>query len=177
MTLVRPSETSGALWEEIDLEIKLWTIPAGHIKAKREHIVPLPPQALEILEVMKPISAHREHVFPSRNDPKEPMNSQTANASLKRIGYGGKLGEHGLRSIASTALNEQGFSADLIEAALAHSEKNEVHKAYNRSIYLKQKIDIMNWGEYWFKKEIYYNEAYKIHSNKCVWLYKFQRQL
>lgn len=48
---------------EIDLEAKLWTIPAERMKAKREHIVPLSPQALEILEVMKPISAHREHVF------------------------------------------------------------------------------------------------------------------
>jgi len=46
------------------------------------------------------------------------MNSQTANAALKRIGYGGKLVAHGLRSIASTALNEQGFNADVIEAAL-----------------------------------------------------------
>ena len=53
------------------LDAKLWTIPAVRMKAKREHIVPLSPQALEILEVMKPISAHREHVFPSRNDPEK----------------------------------------------------------------------------------------------------------
>jgi integrase len=85
LTLVRPSEASGARWAEIDLDAKLWTIPAERMKAKREHIVPLSPQALEILEVMKPISAHREHVFPSRNDPKQPMNSQTANAALKAL--------------------------------------------------------------------------------------------
>ena len=106
------------------------------MKAKREHIVPLSPQALDILEVMKPISAHREHIFPSRNDPKQSMNSQTANAALKRIGFGGKLVAHGLRSIASTAMNEAGFNADVIEAALAHSDKNEVRKAYNRSVML-----------------------------------------
>lgn len=93
------------------------------MKAKREHIVPLSTQALDILEVMKATSVHREHVFPSRNDPKKPMNSQTANAALKRIGYGGKLVAHGLRSIASTALNEEGFNADVIEAALAHTDK------------------------------------------------------
>jgi integrase len=56
------------------------------------------------------------------------MNSQTANAALKRIGYGGKLVAHGLRSIASTAMNEAGFNADVIEAALAHSDKNEVEE-------------------------------------------------
>lgn len=73
------------------------------------------------------------------------MNSQTANAALKRIGYGGKLVAHGLRSIASTALNEAGFNPDVIEAALAHSDKNEVRRAYNRSTYIEQRIDLMIW--------------------------------
>lgn len=153
LTLVRPSEASGARWAEIDLDAKLWTIPAERMKAKREHIIPLSTQALEILEVMKPVSAHREHVFPSRNDPKQSMNSQTANAALKRIGYGGKLVAHGLRSIASTTLNEAGFNADVIEAALAHTDKNEVRRAYNRSIYLKQRIGMMEWwGEKVYNK-------------------------
>jgi integrase len=119
------------------------------MKAKREHIVPLSHQALEILAVMKPISAHREHVFPSRNDPKQPMNSQTANAALRRIGYGGKLVAHGLRFIASTALNEFGFNPDVIEAALAHIDKNEVRRAYNRSTYITQRFELMTWwGDY-----------------------------
>lgn len=124
------------------------------MKSKREHVIPLSPQALEILEVMKPISAHREHVFPSRNDPKQPMNSQTANAAIKRIGYGGKLVAHRLRSIANTAMNEKRFNADLIEAALAHSDRNEVRRAYNRSIYLEQRIILMDWwGEYCTNKK------------------------
>jgi integrase len=142
---VRPSEASGAQWTEIDLDAKLWTIPAERMKARREHIVPLSPQALEILEVMKPINSHREHVFPSRNDPKQSMNSQAANAALKRIGYGGKLVAHGLRSIASTAMNEAGFNTDVIEAALAHTDKNEVRRAYNRSTYLEKRITLMDW--------------------------------
>jgi len=87
----------------------------------------------------------REHVFPGRNDPKQAMNSQTANAALKRIGYGGKLVAHGLRSIASTALNEAGFNSDVIESVLAHIDANEVRRAYNRSLYLKQRIDLMAW--------------------------------
>lgn len=115
------------------------------MKANREHIVPLSAQALDILEVMKPVSGHREHVFPSRNDPKQPMNSQTANAALKRIGYGGRLVAHGLRSIASTAMNEAGFNADVIESAPAHSVKDEVRRAYNRSIYLDKRVELMNW--------------------------------
>lgn len=115
------------------------------MKAKRDHIVPLSKQALEILELMKPISRNRQYVFPSRNDPKKPMNSQTANAALKRIGYGGKLVAHGLRSIASTAMNEAEFNPAVIEAALAHSDRNEVRKAYNRSTYLEQRRALMDW--------------------------------
>jgi len=149
LTLVRPSEASGTQWAEIDFDLKLWVIPANRMKAKREHVVPLSKQALEILEIMRPISANRQYVFPSRNDPKQPMNSQTANSALKRIGYGGKLVAHGLRSIASTALNEANFNADVIEAALAHSDRNEVRRAYNRSTYLPQRKDLLDWWGYY----------------------------
>ncbi|MEG3109784.1 integrase domain-containing protein [Pantoea sp. T14] len=145
LTLVRPSEASGARWVEIDLDSKLWTIPAERMKAKRKHVVPLSSQALDVLETMKPISSHREYIFPSRNNPKMPMNSQTANAAIKRIGFGGQLVAHGLRSIASTAMNEHAFNSDVIEAALAHCEKNEVRRAYNRSTYLTQRVALMEW--------------------------------
>lgn len=145
LTLTRPSEASGTRWEEINFDSQLWKIPGGRMKAKREHTVPLSKQMLSVLDEMKPISGHREYVFPSRNDPKQPMNSQTANAALKRIGFGGKLVAHGLRSIASTALNEFGFNPDAIEAALAHSDKNEVRRAYNRSDYLKARREMMEW--------------------------------
>ncbi|HCT9096776.1 TPA: tyrosine-type recombinase/integrase [Serratia liquefaciens] len=145
LTLIRPAEASATAWSEIDIENREWRIPAERMKAKRDHIVPLSDQALEVLEIMRSISGRREHVFPSRNDPRKPMNSQTANAALKRIGYGGKLVAHGLRSVASTAMNEAEFNADVIEAALAHSEKNEVRRAYNRSTYLEQRRTLMDW--------------------------------
>lgn len=149
LTLVRPSEASGTRWVEIDFHSKLWNIPAERMKAKRQHIVPLSMQALSLLEIMKPISGNREFVFPSRNDPKQPMNSQTANAALKRIGYEGKLVAHGMRSIASTAMNEHGFNADVVEAALAHSDKDEVRRAYNRTTYLVQRQELMHWWGDW----------------------------
>lgn len=145
LTLARPSEAAGSRWVEIDLDAKLWTIPPERMKAKREHIVPLSSQAIELLMKLAPISRHREYIFPSRNDPKKPMNSQTANAALKRIGYSKKLVAHGLRSIASTAMNEMGFNADVIEAALSHIDKNEVRRAYNRSLYLEKRVELMQW--------------------------------
>jgi len=88
------------------------------MKVKREHIVPLSSQALEILEMMEPISDHREHLFPSRHNTKVPMNSQTANSALKRSGYGRKFVAHGLRSIASTALNKASSILSLLKRHL-----------------------------------------------------------
>lgn len=131
LTVARPAEAAETRWSEIDLTQNTWTIPAGRMKMRREHVIPLPPQALAILDAMKPISGHREYLFPSAKDPKQPMNSQTANAALRRMGYKGVLVSHGLRAIFSTAANEAGFPPDVIEAALAHVDTNEVRRVYN----------------------------------------------
>lgn len=144
-TMTRPSEASGARWDEINWYEKVWTIPAERMKKRREHRIPLTEQMLELLEVIKPISGHREFIFPSDRDPKKPCNSQTANMALKRMGFAGRLVSHGLRSLASTTLNEQGFDRDLIEAALAHVEDNQVRSAYNRTDYLERRRPMMCW--------------------------------
>lgn len=144
-TMTRPAEASGARWDEIDWEDKIWTIPAERMKKRREHRIPLTEQMLAILEVIKPISGHREYIFPSDRDPKKPCNSQTANMALKRMGFAGRLVSHGLRSLASTTLNEQGFDRDLIEASLAHVDDNQVRSAYNRTDYLERRRPMMSW--------------------------------
>ncbi|GHY24156.1 TPA: integrase domain-containing protein [Vibrio cholerae] len=144
-TMTRPAEASGARWDEINWEEKVWTIPAERMKKRREHRIPLTEQMLALLEVMKPISGHRDFVFPSDRDPKKPCNSQTANMALKRMGFAGRLVSHGLRSLASTTLNEQGFDPDLIEAALAHVDDNQVRSAYNRTDYLERRKPMMCW--------------------------------
>lgn len=144
-TMTRPSEASGARWDEIDWEEKIWTIPAERMKKRREHRIPLTEQMLAILDVIKPISGHRDFIFPSDRDPKKPCNSQTANMALKRMGFAGRLVSHGLRSLASTTLNEQGFDRDLIEASLAHVDDNQVRSAYNRTDYLERRRPMMCW--------------------------------
>lgn len=145
LTITRPAEAAEARWDEIDFDANEWKIPAARMKMNRDHTVPLSDEALTILEMMKPLSGNRAFIFPSRIKPSQPMNSQTVNAALKRAGFCGVLVSHGLRSIASTALNEQGFSPDVIEAALAHVDKNEVRRAYNRSDYLEQRRPMMQW--------------------------------
>ena len=144
-TITRPSEASGTEWSEIDFKQKTWTIPAKRMKRRIEHVIPLSQQALALLDIMKSINGNRQHVFSSRINPRKPMNSATANVALKRMGFGGVLVSHGLRALASTTLNEQGFNSDVIEACLAHIDKNEVRKAYNRATYLEQRIKVMAW--------------------------------
>jgi len=144
-TLVRPSEAAGASWKEIDLENKLWRIPAERMKKRKPHNIPLTEQSLALLELLRPISGHREFLFPGQRDPKTHTNEQTANAALKRMGLKGKLVAHGLRALGSTTLNEKGFDADVIEAALAHSDKDEVRSAYNRTDYLERRREMMAW--------------------------------
>lgn len=144
-TMTRPSEASGATWEEIDWGNKVWIIPVERMKKRKEHRIPLTEHTLALLEYMKPISGHREFIFPSDRDPKKPCNSQTANMALKRMGFAGRLVSHGLRSLASTTLNEQGFEADLIEAALAHVDVNQIRGIYNRTDYIERRRTMMSW--------------------------------
>lgn len=144
-TMVRPGEAVKARWEEIDFENKLWNVPAETMKKKRPHSVPLTIQMINLLEAIKPISGHREYIFPSDRSPRNHANESTANMAIKRMGYKDKLVAHGLRALASTTLNEKGFDADIVEAALSHVDDNEVRRAYNRTDYLERRIKMMIW--------------------------------
>ncbi len=144
-TMVRSSEAAGTRWDEINLETAIWHIPAERMKRKKEHIIPLSSQCLALLALMKPISGRRQFVFPSDRDPKKHTNPATANTALKRMGFDKKLVAHGMRSLASTILNEEGFDGDVIEAALAHIGNNEVRNAYNRANYLERRKPVMRW--------------------------------
>ncbi|MDE0550066.1 tyrosine-type recombinase/integrase, partial [Vibrio sp. VP6] len=144
-TMTRPIEAATTRWSDIDLENEVWIVPAERMKMKKPHTIPLTPQTLAILEEMKKISGHREYVFPSHRNPNNHVNSQSANMALKRMGFEGRLVSHGLRTLASTTLNEQSFDPDVIEAALAHIDRNEVRRAYNRAEYLEQRRKLMCW--------------------------------
>ena len=144
-TMTRPAEAATARWADIDISKKTWTIPAERMKKRRTHIIPLTEQALGLLEAIKPLSGHREHVFPADRNPRTHCNSQTANMALKRMGFEGRLVSHGMRSMASTILNEHGWDPELIEVALAHVDKDEVRSAYNRADYIERRRPMMKW--------------------------------
>ncbi|CAM4356288.1 integrase domain-containing protein [Vibrio agarivorans] len=145
-TMTRSNEAAKAEWSEIDLDKKQWVIPAERMKMKREHIVPLTKQTIAILSILEGFKRPQSpYLFPSNRDPKKHIHTETVNKVLRRIGYQDKLVAHGFRALASTTLNEQEFNPDVIEAALAHVDKNAVRKAYNRSDYLKHRTELMNW--------------------------------
>ncbi|MFP0197818.1 integrase domain-containing protein [Pseudomonas sp. PHC1] len=144
-TMTRPAEAATTCWADIDLDKKIWTIPAERMKKRRAHVIPLTEHALALLQTIKPYSGHREHVFPADRNPRTHCNSQTANMALKRMGFEGRLVSHGMRSMASTILNEHGWDAELIEVALAHVDKDEVRSAYNRADYIERRRPMMAW--------------------------------
>lgn len=144
-TMVRPGEAAGTRWDEIDFKEKLWKIPAARMKKKKDHTVPLSNQAMELLIELKEKTGTKQYVFHSVRTKTGFLNESTANVALKRMGFHGRLVAHGLRALASTTLNEQGFDPDVIEAALAHVDKNDVRAAYNRAEYIERRRPMMQW--------------------------------
>lgn len=144
-TAVRPVEAATARWEEFNLAEKLWIIPAHKMKKNREHIIPLSPQVINLLELLRPISEHRDYLFPGVKDPLSHANRETVNTAMKRNGLKGQIVSHGLRALFSTTCHEQGHDSEVIETALAHLDKNETRRAYNRSEYLERRRVLMCW--------------------------------
>ncbi len=144
-TMTRPAEAATTRWADIDFDKRIWTIPPERMKKRRPHTIPLTEHALSLLETLKHHSGHREYVFPSDRNPRTHANSQTANMALKRMGFQDRLVSHGMRSMASTILNEHGWDPELIEVALAHVDKDEVRSAYNRADYIERRRPMMAW--------------------------------
>jgi integrase len=151
-TFVRTGELIGARWEEFDLAKKEWTLPAGRMKRRREHIVPLATQVLELLEQLRHIDAEGELLFPGMGRRSESMSNNTVLAALQRMGYQGKMTGHGFRALASTILNAQGFNPEAIERQLAHVERNKTRAAYNRNPHLhhlpERRKMMQHWSDY-----------------------------
>lgn len=147
-TLCRPSEAIEAEWKEFDLDGALWKIPAVRMKKRKEHIVPLPSQAVEVLRSMHAITGQHVHVFPNRDDRTKPMTAATMRQALKTLGWAGKYSPHATRTTGSTKLNEMGYRSDWIEKQLAHAEMNAVRRTYNHADYLADRATMMqHWAD------------------------------
>ncbi|TBW33328.1 DUF4102 domain-containing protein [Azotobacter chroococcum] len=144
MLACRPSEIREARWSEFDLDAGLWTIPAERMKRRREHLVPLPSQAVELLRGLHNLTGTYPLLFPGRSDTTKPRSNTVFLMALRRLGYEGRQTGHGFRHIASTILNEHGFDENHIEAQLSHV-KEGVAGVYNKAQYLTQRREMMAW--------------------------------
>ena len=124
-------------------------IPAERMKMRQPHDVPLSRQALSVIKDIWPLSDGCELVFASVRSQDRPLSNNAFNAALRRMGYSkDEVTAHGFRVTASSILNSRGYDPDVIEAVLAHQDRNSTRRAYNRASYLDQRVVLMQeWGE------------------------------
>jgi len=146
LTFVRPGELRHAEWVEINIEEAVWKIPAEKMKMRSVHVVPLSKQVVAILEEITQLTGNGKYVFPSLRSGSRPMSDNTILAALRRMGYAKEeMTGHGFRGMASTILHEEGWSTDVIERQLAHTEGNSVKAAYNHAQHLPDRKKMMQW--------------------------------
>jgi len=142
-TLLRANEVAAAEWSEIDLDKRVWTIPAERMKARRPHSIYLTDQALEIFKGMQPQTGKYKYVFTGRDSKKKPLAIATFRQLLYKNGWAGTYSPHGTRTTGSTMLHEMGYRSELIEAQLAHVDQNQVRRTYNHTDYFAERAQMM----------------------------------
>jgi integrase len=147
---VRSGEIRAAEWVEFNLADAEWIIPAMRMKMKRPHVVPLSRQVIKLLKEVGKYSRGGPYVFPSSFSASRYISDMGILNALRRMGYDkNAMTIHGFRSMASTLLNEQGYRPDVIEAQLAHGDRDAIRSAYNRASYLDERRRMMQkWADY-----------------------------
>ena len=158
MLLLRPGEFRFAEWSEIDLDNALWSVPAARMKqqltAKRNgepHLVPLPKQAVAIFRDLRPVTGDGKLVFRGELHHDRPMSDNTINAAMRTMGFeADEVTAHGFRATARTVLDERlGFRPEVIDAQLAHSVRDSLGRAYNRTEFIEQRRAMLQrWADY-----------------------------
>lgn len=143
LTCVRSSEARGATWEEVDLERRVWTIPASRMKAKREHRVPL---SDAVIEILKSLPTREGLLFVGMKG--KPLSDMTLTAVMRRMKVDAV--PHGLRSSFRTwAADYTNHPREVCEQCLAHTTGSEVEQAYQRSDFFEKRRQVMNeWAAF-----------------------------
>lgn len=151
LTFVRPGELRKATWGEFDTENAIWRIPGRRMKQRKDLLVPLATQALEILEWLRPLTDRGPESFllPAIGPKPRPISENTLTLALRRMGYGPeRMCAHGFRTSASTMLHERGWPPEVIELQLAHAVPG-VWGIYNRAARLEERREMMQaWADY-----------------------------
>lgn len=144
----RPGEMQSLRWESVDFENRYLSFKAS--KTNQDHLVPLSRQAFDILKELEEMRTSSPFVFPSVKTPLECISSDTLTQVLKRLGFKGKHTVHGFRATARTLLDEEmEYRTDIIEHQLAHKVKDPNGIAYNRTKFLRRRVQLMQlWADY-----------------------------
>jgi integrase len=145
--MTRPGELRKADWSEFNLEQAVWTVPAERMKMRLPHRVPLSRQVIGYLRELQSLTGATGNVFPAFHTSRRTMSENTVNNAFRRMGYGAnEVTAHGLRTTASTLLNESGrWSPDAIERSLAHMDTNAIRGIYNRGLYWGERTAMHQW--------------------------------
>ncbi|QFT84997.1 Putative prophage CPS-53 integrase [Halomonas sp. THAF12] len=144
LTASRPGNVRWMHWDEVNLDKALWHIPAGKMKARRDHLVPLPKQAIDGLRQVRPLATRSGYVFPGRGS-KSPVVSHSAiNNCIDLAGYQGRMTGHGARHTATTLLTEHGWPERWTDMQLSH-KKVGVRGVYDKAAYLEKRKLMMQW--------------------------------
>lgn len=145
LTLVRRSELLKAKWSEFDFKKAIWTIPAARMKMKREHLVPLSRQVVEILlRRKKANSLNSEYVFPSKRTPLKPADKKIVMKVLHTMGYRDIHTAHGFRALGMGIAKEKlGYRHEVPDRQLAHVPVNDVDRAYDRALFINERTEMM----------------------------------
>lgn len=151
LTAARSGEVRGARWEEINLADRIWTVPASRMKAKKDHVVPLSDDVVEVIKKMKKLrmdDKSSSFVFPGAKEGK-PLSDMSLTKPLRTMGRA-DLTAHGFRSTFRDWCAElTGYPSELAEMALAHTIKNKVEAAYRRGDLLEKRALLMaDWARY-----------------------------
>lgn len=156
LTFVRPGELIAAEWSEIDLEAKMWTIPAHKMKKRKEHLVPLSVQVIAILKQLRKLHPYSPWLFPSRYGHKKHMSNNTILHALWLMGYKKRMTGHGFRAMAMTTIREElNYRYEVVDRQLAHVPKDKVMAAYDRSKFLDKRVMLMqDWANFINQQQI-----------------------
>ncbi len=147
----RPGELRHMEWDEINWEENRWEIAADKMKLKQPHIVPLSKQALSILKDHQQLTGRGRFVFPSARGASRPLSENGVRTALRTMGYDNDtMTPHGFRAMARTLLDEVlGYRIEWIEQQLAHTVKDTLGRAYNRTSHLVDRTAMMQaWSDY-----------------------------
>lgn len=145
LTAKRPSELRAATWSEFDLDKAEWTIPIERMKTRQPHTVTLSRQAVAALKELHPLTSYTGLLFPG-NDPSRPISEMTLTKAFKLLWPEYRTVPHGCRHFFSTMTNEHGqFRHDVIEAALAHKDRDAIRATYNRATYIEERRKLAQW--------------------------------